>query len=380
MLDSRRVILLRPRRAAALCAAVTAALGLGACGGGGGAAGSPDAAQVLEQTFSGTHSLNSGRVLLTLQITPSGSSTLTAPITLSLGGPFQSRGRGKLPASAFSLSASALGRTGSISLISTGTAGYVTLQGTSYQVPAATFQKLEASFSGLTGSEGTGTSHLAGVHPLRWVEDPQTVGGAQVGGASTTHVRAAVNVSRLLADLSSFAQHQPAAASAGALSQAISPATRQSIAREVQNPTVDIWSGRSDHMLRRLQVSLTLPVSGQVSSALGGLRSASIAFTLAYSQINQPQSVNPPAALKPFSQFQAKMQTFLAEVQSAAGSLTGGSASSGSSVAPGGSSSGGAATSGGSTTSGGSVYQQCIAAAAGDVAKMQRCAPLLGGG
>ena len=88
---------------------------------------------------------------------PSGSSTLNGPITLSFGGPFQSLGKGKLPKSNFNVSISALGKTGSLGILSTGTTGYVTLQGTSYQLPAATFQKLESSFAALASSPGGGS-------------------------------------------------------------------------------------------------------------------------------------------------------------------------------------------------------------------------------
>ena len=115
----------------------------------------PNPNTLLSQTFTGTHKVTSGNLNLSLTVDPSGSSTLSGPITLSFGGPFQTRGAGKLPESNFTVSASALGRSVSLGIISTGTAGYVTLQGTSYQMPQATFQKLESSFAQLTASPGS---------------------------------------------------------------------------------------------------------------------------------------------------------------------------------------------------------------------------------
>src|SRR5581483_11120031 len=157
---------------------------LAACGSSAGTSGSPGT--LLSQTFTGKHKVSSGVLNLTLTIDPSGSSTLSGPITLNFGGPFQTRGAGKLPESNFTVSVSALGRSASLGILSTGAAGYVSLSGTSYQMPQATFQKLESSFAQLTSSAGTsqGSSTLSklGIRPLQWLTDPTTVGTETVGG------------------------------------------------------------------------------------------------------------------------------------------------------------------------------------------------------
>ena len=71
---------------------------LAACGSS--SSGSSNAESLLKQTFSGSHTVNSGVLTFSLSATPQGSSTIKGPITLSLDGPFQSRGHGKLPATA----------------------------------------------------------------------------------------------------------------------------------------------------------------------------------------------------------------------------------------------------------------------------------------
>src|SRR5947209_13492524 len=65
---------------------------------------SGDATTLLRQTFTGPHTVNSGNITLSVGLTPQGSSTLKGPINLSFGGPFQSLGKGKLPASNFNIS------------------------------------------------------------------------------------------------------------------------------------------------------------------------------------------------------------------------------------------------------------------------------------
>jgi hypothetical protein len=111
------------RRALGLIAVAGAALALAACG-----SSSGDATSLLHQTFTGSHRINSGQLAFELVLTPSGSSTLKGPITLSFGGPFQSMGTGRLPQSAFNVGVGAMGANTSVTIISTGTHGYVTFQ------------------------------------------------------------------------------------------------------------------------------------------------------------------------------------------------------------------------------------------------------------
>jgi hypothetical protein len=121
---------------------------------------------------------------------------------------------------------------------------------------------------------------------------------------------------------------------------------------------------------------LTLPISGQISTLAGGVNSANIGLTVQYSNINQPQTFTVPSAVRPFSEFQAKVQSFVRALQGGLGGLSGSSGASGS-----GGSSGASSGATGSSGSAASVqsYSQCIQAAGNDVGKMQKCASLLGG-
>lgn len=366
---------------------VLASLVLAACGSSNDNS-SASPSTLLSQTFTGTHKVTSGVLNLALTIDASGSSTLNGPITISFGGPFQTRGAGKLPESNFTVSASALGRNAALGILSTGTNGYVTLQGTSYQMPQATFQKLESSFAQLTSSAGTsqgsGTLGKLGIHPLRWLTHPTTVGSENVGGAQTTHIHAGINVPVLLNDLNTFVEKASSASSsatASTLKSGIPPATRQKIAAAVRNPSFDVWTGTSDKTIRRLSIALTVPITGSLSTQLGGVKSADIGLTMQYSDLNQPQKIAAPTTVRPYSEFQSKVSSFIQGLQSAAAGVL----SNGSSSASGGSSSGGATPGGSGSSSGGSgsssgvtKYGQCIQQANGDVAKMQNCASLLG--
>ncbi|MBV9335297.1 MAG: hypothetical protein JO243_05320 [Solirubrobacterales bacterium] len=357
---------------------VLASLGLAACGSSSGSSGDPNA--LLSQTFSGTHNVASGVLNLTLTIVPSGSNTLNGPVTLSFGGPFQTRGAGELPESNFTASASALGRSVSLGILSTGTDGYVTLEGTSYRMPRATFQKLESSFAQVASppgaSNGSGTLGRLGIQPQHWLTHPTIVGTENVGGAQTTHIHAGVNVPALLNDLNTVLEKASSLGVSGTsgLKSGLSPATRAKIGTAIENPSVDVWTGKNDKTVRRLTVALTVLITGNTSAQLGGMTSADIGLTMSYSSLNQPQTITAPTALRPFSEFQAKVTAFAQALQSAAAGALG-------SAGGAGSSSGGAGASPSTGSSSGvQKYSQCIQQAGGDVGKMQKCASLLSSG
>jgi hypothetical protein len=372
----------------ALMVAAVASLALSACG----SSSSSDANGLLKKTFTGSHNVNSGNLSFSVTVSPSGSSILTGPITLSLGGPFESLGKGRIPASNFSVGISALGRSGSVGILSTGSKGYVTLQGTSYELPPSTFQKLESSFAQLTSSASagsgseTGTLSKLGIDPLRWLISPAVVGSENVAGADTTHIRAGVNVAALLLDLNTFLQKASSLGVSGAsrIPSRISDATRTKIASEVKNPTFDVWTGSSDKTVRKLAIKLAVPVSGQISSQLGGLRSAQIGLSMQYADLNQPQTIQAPATVRPFSEFTAKLQTLLGSLQGLGiGSGTGTAGATGSTGTAGATgSTGTAGATGTPATAGGAnvqSYSRCLQAAGQDVSKMQQCASLLNG-
>jgi hypothetical protein len=344
--------------------AVACALAIAACGSAGGTGSSTGGVQsLIGQTFAKGHTVKSGVLGFSLSIDPNGSSTLTTPIVLSLSGPFQSRGTGKLPESDFTVSLSALSKHGSLGVISTGTSGYVTLQGVAYRLPQADFQRLESSFSSV-GSSGSsaGLSGL-GINPQHWLKDPVVVGTETLNGAQTTHVRSGVNVTALLADLNTFlAKTAKTTAGSTSIPSSIPAATQQKIAAAVKDAQVDVWTGVADKTLRKLTLSLTIPVTGQTSTVLGGMSSAGIGLTLQYSKLNQAQTISAPANVRPYSQFTTKLRGILAAAEGGLGA--------GGSSAP----------SGGSGSASVTKYSQCIQRAGNDVLKMQKCASLLNGG
>ncbi len=355
--------------------AVVPALAVAACGsssgGSGGSGSSGNAQSLLKQTFASGKPVKSGVLGVSVTLNPSGSSTFTTPISFSINGPFQSRGAGKLPQSNFTIAVSALGRKGQLGIVSTGTGGYVTLQGAAYQLPAADLQRLESGFSSVGGSSqgGGGLSGL-GINPQHWLTNASVVGSDTIGGTDTTHIRAGVNVSALLQDINTLLGK--ASSSTGTkLPSSIPQATQQKVAAAVKNATVDVWTGKSDKVLRKLSLNLNVPVTGRLSTLAGGMTSAGIGLTLQYSDVNQPQTIAAPSNVQPYSEFTTKLRSVLTGIEGSVGAGALGSTGSAGSTG----SSGSAAT-----TDKIKKYSQCIQSAGQDVLKMQKCASVLNGG
>lgn len=299
-----------PRPRAGLLIASLLSVTVAACGGGSG-----QANRLLRQTFAGKHPVESGRLGVRLTVIPSGSSTSRGRITFSLAGPFQSLGPGRLPASAFSVSLAVMGTDAAATITSTGSTGYVTFQGQSYRLPQPTFQRLESTFAQLASASGRGSGSgmlgRLGIQPAHWLLHPQVVGQARIEGVKTTHIRSGINVAALLADVDAFLKRASSvgAGGAGVLPRGIPAAERHKLARQVKQPTVNVWTGVADKTLRRLEIDLTVPVDGQLSTLLGG--SAAIGLTMQYAGLNQPQNITVPTRVLPYGQFQAKLRVLL---------------------------------------------------------------------
>lgn len=341
------------------------ALAVAGCG-----SSSGNANKLLQETFTGRHRIASGLLDVELTIDPGHSTTLRGPITLSFGGPFESLGSGRLPQSSFSLGLGGPGFGGSIGIVSTGSSGFVTLKGVGYQLPQASYQRLESSFAAAAGPSAGGIlSHLDTA-----LTSPRVVGQEDIGGAETTHIRAGVDVAAVLSDLSTILRRASSlgVSRASGLSTGLTPAVRTRVAAEVVDPTFDLWTGLHDETLRRLQIGATLPVSGPFGQLLGSA-SARVWLSIQYSQLNAPQTIAAPGTVRPFTEFVTKLRGLEQSLEGAivAGQLPGAGTSAANSSAP-------------STTAASSAavlrYSKCIEAAGNDVAKMQKCAPLLGTG
>jgi hypothetical protein len=331
------------------------------CGG----SGSPGVSSVLRQAFHPSTPIRSGKVDLSFGLAATGLASVSQPFSLRVQGPFESQGSGQLPRFDLSVTLNGAGRSTTVGATATGRQLFVKLQGVPFVAPDSVYQQFKQGYAQSSAAAGAkkGQTTFAslGIDPSGWLSHPRQAGGATVGGADTVHVVSGLDVPRFLNDLGRVS-------STGnnlGLGAGLSAAQRAALSRSVTSARVDVYAGRSDHVLRRLTVHAALAARADASSALGGLKTGTLDLTLAFSDVNQPQAISAPANAQPLSKL-----TGLAGALSGA---TGGTGSAGSATAP-------SVATPAPSASGQQAYIQCATTAGQNVAALQRCASLLSGG
>ena len=358
----------RSRTAALVTALALALVGvavLAGCGGDDGANSSTPVDQLLRETFSGDKNVSSGKLDLSLRVDSQGSSQLQGPVTIHLGGPFESQGKGKLPK--FDLDASVQGGGQDIraGVTSTGDKGFVSFQGTDYAVSDRVFaqfrQGYEQAQAQAAQRKGQSLTSL-GIDPRHWLTNPRNAGEAKVGDTDTIRITGGVDVRRLLDDVNTLLERTRSfgGSASGNLPEKLTEQQKQQAADAVKDLSVDIYTGKDDKILRRLVLDLT--VQAPQGSASAG-EQAKLRLDVQLLDVNQGQDISAPANPKPFGQ----LLNSLNGLGLGGGGSTGGT---------GGSSGTGSGT-GGASADNLKKYSKCIEDAGNDASKARKCADLL---
>jgi hypothetical protein len=314
-----------------------AALVAGGCGGSS-ASTSPQTAKLLADTFGAAKPVRSGRLDLTLAVRARGLPNLSGPLAVHVTGPFQSAGAGKAPKFAFDLDLSSGASKVRAGAISTGTKGYLTFAERAYALP-------DGAFGSLGSGQGKGGLSLRGlgIDPRRWLRGAHQEGEADVGGARTIHVAAGIDIARLLADVDTLLAKASSTGVTGATGNqvptSLDAATRRTIERSIRAASVDIWTGREDHALRRIAVAVRFDVPPDARAKGSPAQSGRVHFELTFAALNEEQAIGAPAHARPVSELAAAMRQVLG---------------------------------------GNRRYDQCLQDSDADLAKAQACADLVG--
>jgi hypothetical protein len=341
---------------------------LAGCGGGGG----EDPQKVLQQTFSGSKKVTSGKLDLSLTVNADGVQNVKGPISVSLAGPFQSQGTNQLPKFDFDLKIGAQGQNFTAGAISTGDKGYIKLQGNTYEVSNQVFNSFKQGFqrsqAQQNGTKKNPSFSSLGVNPKDWLKSPENKGTVDVEGTSTIHIASGVDVSKLLNGVSQLLSK---AGSLGVtqtqrIPSTLTDAQKKKVQEAIQDPTFDVYTGKDDKIVRRLTIKLKFKVPASSQQRANGLKGGQIVIDVKIANLNQPQTINAPANAKPFSDLSSALSGL-----GALGALRGGAGGTG-----------GAGSTGGTGSTSGSTakvqaYAQCVQQAGSDVAKAQACAKLL---
>lgn len=382
---------MKPSRLAVLLLTVIA-LTASACGGGsssssGGGGSSGDAAALLKDTFGQGHQIRSGRVDATLDVDLKGWAVLGTSLNLHLNGPFQSNGGNKLPD--FALDVDFGGEQPlTIGAVFAQGGGYLSLEGQAFDLGKDTYNAFKKGYekakqeAAASSSAPANTSSLSalGVEPIRWLSDPKKVGEEDVAGTPTVHLASGVDVPKLLTDISTLlgkaksVTSSAAAATGTDVPTQLSAEQRDLIAKSVKSAKVDIWTGTSDHTLRKVAVAIEVDVPEDLKDQANGMTTGHVNLTFSIAQLNQKQKILKPADVKPIAQLRSVLQQsgLLGSASSATPSTTTTPDTSGTDT-----SSGAATSATPSATDPQAEYQRCLNDAGSDLAQVQDCAQYL---
>lgn len=320
------------RRLRVVPLAITAAVAIAACGGGGAAkpaaAVKASPAALVSQSFSASDAISSGRVALDVALSLDGVKQLGGkPATLDISGPFQ---RGADGLSTDLTANIAIGSsTAKIGIDRVAKTTYLGIDGAFYELPAG-------ALTGATGATGTrlvpshatgATGMLAtlGIDPKSLLSDPHIVGTADVAGVTTEHLTAQIDIPNVLNDI---AHRLPSSGTSTGSSGAISPTSVLELLQSaITKATVDIYTGVSDHIVRKFQLAIAFTVPPIAAGVVGGLTGGSLNIDATLSDLGVAQTISPPANPQPSSKLLNgvfALESRFGSLASLAAGLTGG--------------------------------------------------------
>ena len=263
---------------AALAAA--AALALGACGGDDDAGGG-DALELLRGAYS--EEVRSGTVDLRASLALAGV-PLPGPLTLSLRGPFQSRGATRLPLVDLDVEASGVGERFTGGLVLVAGNAFISFQGETYEVGEDAVREFERD-----SQEGPESFDELGVDPLDWVRDPEVDGEQTVGGTPTTRVRASLDVRPLLEAFKRF----------GPREDALSDEQIDELAGAVRVIRFTSYIADETPRLRRVDASIRFEVPDAQRENFGGVQGGTLDLRVGLGPLDGPVRIEPPDDARP---------------------------------------------------------------------------------
>ncbi len=284
---------------------------------------SEDPQTVLDETFNNDTKVTSGDLSLTASVNAEGEQG--GSFEASLTGPFQGDpdNENALPQLDWTVSATGSGAGQSIDfsggLVVTEDNAFVEYQDQAYEVGTDTFTQLRDAFEaqaeaqGANGSDTQGTFQeqcataieQAGGDPAAcdfdlasWLTNLTNEGTEEVAGTETIHISGDADVEQILTDIGNLASSVPEAASSG-----FDPSQLSAASGAVTDASINVYSGESDHVLRKLDVNLTIDPSAVAPEGVTvPIGEISVTFAVEIGGLNEEQTIDAPSGAKPISE------------------------------------------------------------------------------
>jgi hypothetical protein len=231
--------------------------------------------RVLADTADNLGRIRSGDLSLRLVVSPRRGTR--GRIGFELRGPFALR-RGRLPLAHVEYTQIAGAREGTATFISTGRKAYAEVNGKVRQLPPAATASIREAGAGGSGVVG-------GLDIGSWVDDPHVTSEGNVD-----HVTAKLDVVNAANGLLGLLR------GLGRSEATLQGDAAKQLRGAVQSSSFDVWTGKDDHLLRRLvmKADLGLRVPPELRRVLGDVVGAKVDFELAIARPNQPVTIAPP--------------------------------------------------------------------------------------
>ena len=204
------------------------------------------------------------------------------PVGFAMRGPVALPSQRGLPVANLEVSELRGADTATVTFVSTGDKVYVVRDGKA--TPLAS--------PGISVGGGEGGGGLGELRIDRWLRDPKTSDGGDVGGVPTDRVEAGLDVAAAFDDLGRLGERLGTSSLAGM--RPLDDQSREALRKAASDSRVELWTGKDDRLLRRLVLRVTLKAAGELPEALRRMAPVTLSLSLDLSNVNQPVHVDPP--------------------------------------------------------------------------------------
>jgi hypothetical protein len=292
----------RGRHLKRLALVLFGALALAGCGSDSSGGDSDEARRLIERTFA--KEVESANLKLDLEAKLEGVALLgTAPLTLTLEGPYQSNGDYELPSVDWKVKGSGAGQSFDAGIVTTAANAFVEYGGSTYEVGEDIISRFESQTRAQQKKGGKTTWEDFGLKPDDWLEDAEVSEGEAVGGEATRKVSGKLDVADVLRGLNKALESETAKKQLGTGNvDTLSEDQIEQVSDAVDDPRFELDIGKSDGLLRRLRAELDFDVPEDSRDELGGLKGGSFSFEIRFEDVNRPVEVKAPSGARPLSE------------------------------------------------------------------------------
>lgn len=308
---------------------------------------SEDPQTVLDETFNNDTKVTSGDLKLNASISAEGDQG--GQFQVNLSGPFQGDPDNENAIPQLDLAASANGEGAGRSidfsggLVVTGDNAYVEYKDQAYEVGTKLFSQIKSQMEAQAGQSsanpvggfkegctqaleqaGATDASACDINLESWLTNLNNEGTESVGGADSVHISGDANIDQILSDVGNLIGAIP-----GAASQGFDPSQLGIASNAITDASIDVYSGVDDHVLRKLDVNLTIDLS-QIAGDLVPVSNIQVSFAVEIDGVNEQQTIEAPPNAKPISQLLGDLGVSPPILDGALGGGSSGSGSSGS--------------------------------------------------